>query len=65
MYVADTSNHRIQKFTADGTRLLGWGGFGNSDGQFGFPHDVAVATDGSIYVSDDYNNRIQKFSPGQ
>jgi len=35
----------------------GWG-----DGQFGWPKGVAVAPDGSVYVVDVNNYRIQKFT---
>ena len=35
---------------------------GEGDGEFRFPAGVAVASDGSVYVSDPYNNRIQKFT---
>jgi DNA-binding beta-propeller fold protein YncE len=61
IYVADTSNARIQKFTADGTPLLKWGRDGSFDGAFFFPRGVAVDFVGNIYVADEGNNRIQKF----
>lgn len=71
VYVADTQNHRIQKFDADGNFLLSWGGQGSAwsmDGQynsnlgkFNFPFSVAVAPDGSVYVADTWNYRVQKF----
>jgi DNA-binding beta-propeller fold protein YncE len=39
-----------------------WGSFGNNDGQFYFPRGVAVdQADGSVYVVDMGNHRIQKF----
>jgi len=64
VYVADTGNHRIQKFTSDGELVLEWGTLGEGDGQFWFPRGVAVASDGSVYVADTSNHRIQKFSMG-
>jgi len=39
-----------------------WGSSGTSDGQFNNPLEVAVDNSGSIYVADDYNQRIQKFT---
>jgi DNA-binding beta-propeller fold protein YncE len=35
---------------------------GTGDGEFDRPTDVAVASDGSVYVADLYNQRIQKFT---
>ena len=50
--------------STDGTYefSLKWGMKGTGDGQFDYPYGVAVASDGSVYVTDQ-NNRIQKFSP--
>jgi DNA-binding beta-propeller fold protein YncE len=39
-----------------------FGSKGAGNGQFDYPVDVAVGTDGSIYVADHDNNRVQKFS---
>ena len=33
--------------------------------QFKYQYGVDVAPDGSVYVSDRYNHRIQRFSVGQ
>lgn len=38
-------------------------GAGSGQGQFNRPRDVAVAPDGSIYVVDSRNSRVQKFAP--
>ena len=54
----------IQKFTATGVFVSKWGTAGTGDGQFLWPQGVAVASDGSVYVADTVNHRIQKFSPG-
>jgi sugar lactone lactonase YvrE len=65
VYVADTGNHRIQKFTSEGVFVSKWGTEGTGDGQFSYPRGVAVASDGSVYVADTGNHRIQKFTVGQ
>jgi DNA-binding beta-propeller fold protein YncE/GH35 family endo-1,4-beta-xylanase len=62
VYVADTYNHRIQRFTATGEFLGTWGAYGFSNGQFCRPWDVAVAPDGTVYVVDTDNHRIQHFT---
>ena len=62
VYVANTSNDRIQKFDANGRFLTTWGSQGSGDGQFDEPGGVAVGADGAVYVADTVNHRIQKFS---
>jgi len=62
IYVADTENHRIQKFTKDGQLVSLWGKSGDGDGEFDAPDDIAADIDGFIYVSDTLNQRIQKFT---
>ncbi len=50
VYVADTSNHRIQKFDSSGTFLTKWGSSGSGDGQFSVPRGVATDSSGNVYV---------------
>jgi len=63
IYVSDTYNSRIQKFTSAGAYLTQWGGLGNGNGQFDLPAGVTADNNGNVYVTDIYNNRIQKFKP--
>ena len=68
-YVADSRNHRIAHFGADGQFINAWGSFGDSTadplaaggGTFNEPWGVAVGPDGAVYVSDTWNHRVQKF----
>src|SRR5262249_36829722 len=62
VYVADTFNNRIEKFTATGTLIGMWGTFGSGPGQFIDPPGIAIDGSGFVYVSDAYNDRIQKFT---
>ena len=68
LYVADSRNHRIQHIGADGSALAAWGSFGDANsgnapgGTFNEPWDVAIGKDGSVYVSDTWNHRVQKFT---
>lgn len=61
VYVADTGNHRIQKFTSAGTYVSQWGGFGSGNGQFSSPNGIAIAG-GNVYVVDTGNQRVQVFT---
>ncbi len=62
VYVADFYNHRIQKFTADGTFLTAFGTEGSGPGEFFYPIALDVMPDGSLYVVDFGNNRVQKWA---
>jgi DNA-binding beta-propeller fold protein YncE len=61
IYVADTNNHRIQKYSYDGIFLLQWGSQGSGQGQFNKPTGVAVDPNGNVYVTDRDNARVQIF----
>lgn len=64
LYVADGyGNARIHRFTADGRLLHSWGEPGNEPGQFRIPHGIAVDRQGTVYVADRENSRIQLFDP--
>lgn len=41
-----------------------WGTNGTSDGQFDHPIGATVDSAGNVYVTDAYNDRVQKFSSG-
>ena len=62
VFIADQHNNRVQKFTADGGFLLGWGGPGDGESQFNLPWGIAVDVDDNVYVADWRNDRVQKFS---
>ncbi|MBV9281622.1 MAG: SMP-30/gluconolactonase/LRE family protein [Chloroflexi bacterium] len=63
IYVADTGNNRVQKFSPDGAPLAQWGRQGSGRGQFSQPEGIALDPQGNIYVSDSGNNRLQELSP--
>ena len=70
VYVADTNNHRLQVFTADGSFLRMLHGYYVDDFKlphyFGFVVGVAIDSNGKIYVSDRGNECVSVFnSEGQ
>lgn len=52
----------VARFSSDGAALAAWGGSGSGPGQFSRPESVAYGN-GSVYVVDNGNHRIQRFSP--
>ena len=63
IFIADTWNHRIQKFDDEGNFLTTWGHFGQRESSDAFwgPRDVVVDQNGHVYVSDTGNKRIAVF----
>ncbi len=66
IWVTDVALHQVFKFKEDGSLLMKLGEAtipGTDTSHFNRPTDVAVADDGSFYVSDGYeNSRVVKFS---
>src|SRR5690606_27556475 len=69
IYVADTWNHRVSVFSADGTPLRTWGQFADLQdstdaqqmpGAFYGPRGIAIHDD-LVYVTDTGNERVQVF----
>ena len=63
LFVADSRNDRIQRFTKDGEYLSGWGETGSAEGQLRRPWGITVDREGFVYVADWGNDRVQKFTP--
>jgi len=64
LLVVDTKNSQIMRFDVESYRFKGAiGGEGNAQGSFYNPTNIFVSGNGTIYVSDALNFRIQIFTP--
>ncbi|MCL4396149.1 MAG: SMP-30/gluconolactonase/LRE family protein [Chloroflexi bacterium] len=67
IYVADSSNDRVQIFNRAGltyVATLGTG-YGTANSSFNHPCDIAVDAAGTIFVADTSNERVQQFNSGR
>jgi outer membrane protein assembly factor BamB len=72
LWVTDAANNRFQIFSPDGEHLETWGTSGDGEGEFNFNNhpgdpggswaDIAFASDGSFYIADSANRRVQQFA---
>ena len=65
LYMCDGENNRVIKVNLEGQILGVLGSFGKAQGQFDFPHNIAVDSTGAIYVAEIKNWRVQKFVPAK
>ncbi len=66
VYVADFDKHQIVVFDKDSGEVIqriGEGGGGKEEGKFNRPSHVILDKEGTLYIDDSFNFRIQKFSP--
>lgn len=61
VFVADTGNHRVVRYDADGAFVFQFGGYGWSDGELSGPTDVCAREGFRLFVVDAGNERIQEF----
>ena len=50
------------KYSSNGDYLMEWGTTGSGPGEFNTPHDLAMDSQGRLFVGDRGNNRIQIFN---
>ena len=59
----EAGSDSVRVFHKDGQVLARWGGTGSEMGRFRSPSGIAVDAQGSVYVADAPNSRIQRL-PG-
>lgn len=64
IYVLDSGNHRIQKFSPDGEYITTIGQQGQGPGEFQYPQSLALDSEGNLYISDMGNRKIHVLKPG-
>jgi sugar lactone lactonase YvrE len=62
IFVADTGNGRILRFSAKGLQETEWGGKGSEPGKFMGPVGITTDAAGRVYVCDNGNARLQIFT---
>jgi DNA-binding beta-propeller fold protein YncE len=61
VYVVETSNFRVQRFTRDGRPVRVYGEIGTAPGAFARPKGIALDRDGRLYVGDSAFENVQVF----
>jgi sugar lactone lactonase YvrE len=63
IFVSDgeSTNTRVVKFSKDGKFIKCWGTKGSGPGELNLPHNIAMDSEGRLYVADRTNKRIQVF----
>lgn len=61
IYVVDTGNNRILKFSSQGTLVQSLGEIGWGKDQFDHPIDLSTSLGLDIYIADSYNQRILRY----
>ncbi|MCI0439904.1 MAG: NHL repeat-containing protein [Chloroflexi bacterium] len=63
VFVTDEHNHRVSIFDAAKGEFLGkWGTHGSDGGELNGPAGIAMDSDDNVYIADQNNHRVQKFT---
>jgi tripartite motif-containing protein 2/3/tripartite motif-containing protein 71 len=62
MVVTEQRGCHVSVFSPSGEKLRSFGAFGSGPGQFQYPHEVAVDSEGNILIVDSGNHCIQRFT---
>jgi sugar lactone lactonase YvrE len=60
--VAHWNSNKVAAYSPTGELLREWGSKGTADGEFQLPGSIALGPDDLLYVGDQGNSRVQKFT---
>ena len=63
IYILDSGNQRIQKFSPEGKYLATIGRKGQGPGEFNYPGSLDIDGQGNLYVLDPFVKKIEVLSP--
>ncbi len=64
LYVSETGTDRVQVFSPAGAFVTTFGSPGSGSGQLSNPGGLAIATGGTVFLTDTANRRLQEWSAG-
>ncbi len=64
VWASDSNHNRVEVFSATGEFIQAFGSTGSGSGQFNAPDAIAFSSNGYVYVVDQSNNRVTKWSDG-
>jgi sugar lactone lactonase YvrE len=62
IFVANRESNQVEVFSPTGTAILIFGANGTADGDFHLPQGIAFGPDGTLYVDDSGNDRVESFT---
>jgi tripartite motif-containing protein 71 len=62
IFVANRESNQVEVFSPTGTAILIFGANGTANGDFHLPQGIAFGPDGTLYVDDSGNDRVESFT---